>query len=102
MDPFYLTLAVAAGIGFGLARRRSVARRQSKRRVVEQPNSHYTSTLVRDSETRHRWQNMPLDSMHEVNRVEVVRLLAKVEAAGVDALRANERSFLDYMAGLTA
>ena len=69
-------------------------------RVVEKPNSHYTSRLARDSETRHHWSNIALERLHEVNRVEVVRLLAQVEATSVDALRPNERAFLDRMAEL--
>lgn len=76
------------------------ARGRAGRRVVEKPNSHYTSQIVRENETRHRWHDMALDRIHEINREEVVRLLAKVEAAGVGSLSANERVFLDYMAEL--
>ena len=90
-------LALIAGI---TAARVTRSRRRAKRRVVEKPNSHYTSQLARDSESRHRWTNIALDRMHEVNRAEVVRLIAKVEATSVDALRANERAFLDRMAEL--
>jgi hypothetical protein len=90
-------LALIAGI---TAARTTRSRRRAKRRVVEKPNSHYTSQLARDSESRHRWTNIALDRMHEVNRAEVVRLIAKVEATSVDALRANERAFLDRMAEL--
>lgn len=76
------------------------ARRKAKRRVVEQPNSHYSSHLVRETEAKHRWQNMALGRIHEINRAEVERLLAKVEAMGTDVLRDNERIFLDRMAEL--
>lgn len=77
------------------------ARRRARNRVVERPNSHYTSQLVRERETRHRWHGIDLDRIHEINREEVARLLAKVEAVGVHALRDDERTFLDYMAELT-
>lgn len=93
-----LALAIAAGLTAAV--RSARARRRARRRVVEQPNSHYTSPLVRETETRHRWKGMPLDHMHEINRAEVVRLLARLEATSVDALRPSERSFLDHMAGL--
>jgi CBS-domain-containing membrane protein len=93
------TFAIVVVVGV-IALRALQARRRPKRRVVEQPNSHYTSQLARDNETRHRWSNIALDRMHEVNRGEVERLLAKVEATSVDALRPNEREFLDRMAEL--
>ena len=76
------------------------ARRRASRRVVEKPNSHYKSQLVRDRETRHRWHDIALDRIHEVNREEVERLLAKVDAVGVHALRPDERRFLDTMVEL--
>lgn len=92
-----LVAGVILAIGFMRVVR---ARRQAKRRVVELPNSHYSSQLVRDGETRHRWRGMALDRIHEINREEVVRLLAKIEAIGIDGLRPEERSFLDRMAEL--
>lgn len=76
------------------------SRRRAKPRVVEPPNSHYSSQLVRDRETRHRWRNLTLDRLHEINREEVERLLAKIESSGLDSLRPNDRLFLDRMAEL--
>jgi hypothetical protein len=76
------------------------ARTRARRRVLEQPNSHYTSQLVRNGEKRHRWHSIDLDSIHEVNRGEVVRLLARVDASGVETLRETERVFLDQFATL--
>jgi len=105
LDPlFYLSLgmlAIVAGAALGVAIARGVrAQRRARRRVVEMPNSYYSSQLARAVESRHRWQNIDLDKLHEINREEVVRLLAKVEALGVDALRPDERIFLDNMARL--
>ena len=94
-------LAILAGAALTIALVRAArAQRRAKRRTVELPNSHYTSQLARAVETRHRWHSIALDKIHEINREEVVRLLAKVEALGVDALRPNERIFLDTMARL--
>lgn len=104
-DPILLLplgmLAVVAGTALVIALARSVrARRRARRRVVEKPNSHYASQLARAVETRHRWHGIDLSRIHEINRGEVERLLAKVEALGVDSLRPNERVFLDHMAKL--
>lgn len=92
-----LVLAVVVVVPLLRALRR---RGRSSRRTVERPNSHYTSPLVHERETRHRWQDMALDRVHEINREEVVRLLAKVEAGSVEALSEKERVFLDHMAKL--
>jgi hypothetical protein len=92
---------LAAVLGFAAgAVRVLLARRRLRRRVVELPNSHYTSSLVRAAETRHRWHEMDLDRIHEINRGEVIRLLGIVDAAGVDALRPDERRFMETMSEL--
>jgi hypothetical protein len=99
--PPLLLLAILAGAALAIALVRTVlAQRRASRRTVELPSSHYTSQLARAAESRHRWQSIALDKIHEINREEVVRLLAKVEALGVDALRPDERIFLDTMARL--
>jgi hypothetical protein len=100
-SPVFVALAVVVAALITIALRRAVrARASERRRVVEQPNSHYTSELVRKGEKRHRWQNIALDRIHEINRGEVTRLLAKVEASGVDSLREAERVFLDQVANV--
>ena len=68
---------------------------------MEKPNSHYTAPLARDIQIRHRWHDIALERVHEINRGEVVRLLAKADAVGVETLRASERAFLDQMARIT-
>lgn len=101
MNPVFLALLGLALPVAGLAASRAIRkRRRARRRIVEMPNSHYTSRVVRENETRHRWRDIDLDRIHEINREEVVRLLARVEAAGTDALRPTERTFLDHMAAL--
>lgn len=95
----FIVAIVAVAAFATIALRRAIrARTRERRRVVEQPNSHYTSPVVRNGESRHRWQSIDLDSIHEVNRGEVKRLLARVEASGVDSLREGERVFLDQFA----
>lgn len=76
-------------------------RTRSRNRKVEAPNSHYTPQLVRNREDLDRWENIPLDKVHEINRGEVVRLIDKAKAAGVESLRPTERTFLDQIALVT-
>jgi hypothetical protein len=90
---------IAAAVALSAMVRLLRSRRRQVARVVERPNSHYTSQAVRDGENRHRWAHINLDAIHEVNRDEVVRLLARLEVGGVDALRPVERMFLDQLAG---
>ena len=100
--PFILMGALAGFAATIGALRVARARRKKKRRTVELPNSHYTSQVAKDVESRHRWHTIQLEQVHEVNRDEVVRLLAKVDALSADALRPRERAFLDSLADLTA
>ena len=98
---WYLLVAIAlvvASIATSVVLlRRARARARARRRVVEKPNSHYTAPAVIDNQTRHRWHHIALDRVHEINRGEVVRLIARADAGGVDALRPNERAFLDQI-----
>ena len=45
-----------------------------------------------------RWSAIPREGLHEVNREEVDRLVAKAQQHGVRSLTFEERSFLDRMA----
>jgi len=80
--------------------RRWRARKVAARRRVELPNSHFSSRLVRNQLDRERWQDLNLSSLHPVNREEVERLLAMVDALGVDSLSPRERVFLDHLTSL--
>lgn len=88
-------VAILAAVGFTIRARH---KKKTRPRVVEQPNSAYTPKLVLDRDAEHRWHRIPLEQIHEINRGEVVRLLDRVTAAGVDSLRRNEREFLDNLA----
>lgn len=104
LDPYFViligVLAVAAGAGLTAALGVIRSRRRARRRLVEKPNSHYVSPIVRENDKRHRWHGIDLDKIHEINRAEVVRLLARVEASGAATLRPDERTFLDNMEAL--
>lgn len=94
----FLALVAAFVLVAASLARAARKRKRAKRRIVEKPNSHYTSRLVQDTQTRHRWHDIALERVHEVNRAEVVRLLARVDATGVETLRPNERAFMDQIA----
>ena len=93
---------VIAGFSIRLAVRERKKRIITARRVVERPNSFYASKGVQDQQDAEWWSQIRADQLHEVNREYVERLLAKVEAAGVDSLNRDERAFLERMADLEA
>jgi membrane associated rhomboid family serine protease len=45
-----------------------------------------------------RWQGISVETLHELNRDEVERLLAKAKSMGTGSLTSSEREFLDRMA----
>jgi flagellar biosynthesis/type III secretory pathway M-ring protein FliF/YscJ len=73
------------------------ARKAQKKRRVEAPNSEYKSRYVLDLESRDRWERLDLSRLHEVNREEVEKVLAKLKATSARALTNQERAFLDNM-----
>ena len=85
------------GLAFGWLFLKSWERRR-KRRLVEQPNSHYRAPGVQDIDMRERWESIPREHLHEVNREELEKLLGKVEQQGVKGLSGEERAFLDRLA----
>lgn len=99
----WLLIGMGLGAALALAAGRAIRLRLERKRtprVVELPNSHYTSRLVIDRDAHERWKAIPLDRVHEINRVEVVRLLAKIAESGVDRVTPRERNFLDRIAEL--
>lgn len=72
-------------------------RRSERERRVEAPNSAHTSPYLEDVESKERWNALDLERMHEVNRVEVERILGKLRATSIRALTTSERAFLDRM-----
>ncbi len=71
--------------------------RRHRSRMVEKRNSFYKASGAPDIEARRKWESIPLDDLHELNRGEVVVLLQKVEARGIKSLTSDERAFLDRM-----
>ena len=72
-------------------------RKIAERRKVEAPNSHYSSTGVRNQEDRERWGSIDLDCLHPLNQEEVERLLRRIDDDGVQTLSPRDRLFLDNM-----
>lgn len=85
------------GLFFGWLYLRTWEKRR-KRRKVERPNSFYKAPGVQDLDARERWESIPRERLHEVNREELEKLLQKVQHHGVKALSGEERAFLDRMA----
>jgi len=71
-------------------------------RILERPNSYYSSRDVRDQEDTEWYDSIQLDKLHEVNRDEVERLLVQINGAGIDSLRPSDRAFLERIADLDA
>ncbi|RMH15901.1 MAG: hypothetical protein D6701_09565 [Gemmatimonadetes bacterium] len=105
MPNWVAALVLAAFISGALihrAWRRHRERRAAARRVVEKPNSYYFPKHVQDQFDREWYESIRLDHLHEVNREEVERLLARIRAEGLDSLRRDERAFLERIARLEA
>ena len=96
-----LVFAVLGVIGSRIWYRQWRRARIAARRVVEKPNSHYSSAIVKDQVDRERWGTVNLDQIHPVNRDEVKRLLAMADVQGPDSLSPRERLFLENMTRLS-
>ncbi len=75
---------------------------KSANRILERPNSYYSSKGVRDQEDAEWYDSIDLDKLHEVNRDEVERLMAQIKGAGIDSLRFSDLAFLERIADLDA
>lgn len=76
---------------------RSWERRRHRRVVKPQVRSQKASP-VQDTEMVRRWEAIPRERLHEINREELEALLRKAKKVGVQALSSDERAFLDRMA----
>lgn len=92
-----LIVGVFMGVGLRIWYRSWRKRRSAARRVVEMPNSHYSSQGVRNQEDRDRWGRINVRKLHPLNRDEVQRLLDVVDQEGIKSLSSKERLFLDNM-----
>ena len=96
----WMTIGVLGVAFVGLAivsYRRWRRRRMVARRVVEKPNSHFSSEHVRRREQRSKWSRIDVSRLHPLNRDEVQRLLIVADQAGIGALSPKDRLFLDNM-----
>lgn len=92
-----LIVGMCLGLGLRVWYRIWRKRRIASRRVVEKPNSHYSSQGVRNQEDRDRWGRINMRKLHPLNRDEVTRLLDVVDEEGIKALSSKDRLFLDNM-----
>jgi membrane associated rhomboid family serine protease len=85
------------GFAFGYLKwaewRRGAGRRAFQKAMSPGPKP----GLGSDRSAAARWKGISMEGLHEINREEVVRLLAKVEAGGAPSLTQAERDFLDRM-----
>ena len=88
---------LVGGIALRLWYRHWRASKIAAARRVEMPNSHYSSTGVRNQEDRERWDGIRLPKLHPLNQEEVHRLLVVVDSDGIHALSPKDRLFLDNM-----
>jgi len=96
---FVAVILMAVGARFGYLRWKKA--RIAARRVIEKPNSHYSSAGVKNQVDRARWGQVDLDQIHPVNREEVERLLALADVQGPESLSSRERLFLETMTQLS-
>lgn len=92
-----LIFAVMGGVGLRFWYRRWRRRRIAAKRVVEQPNSHYSSQGVQNQVDRDRWGGINLPGLHPLNQDEVQRLLVVIDREGINSLSGKDRLFLDNM-----
>jgi membrane associated rhomboid family serine protease len=72
--------------------------RQWRRKITAAP----TASVFGDGDHLRRWRDIRLDTLHPVNRDEIVRLLEKVQQNGPRSLTPEERATLDRFAGASA
>ena len=90
-------MAVVGGVGLRVWYRRWRSKRIAARRVVERPNSYYSSQGVQNQVDRDRWGGINLHALHPLNQDEVQRLLMLIDREGISALSKKDRMFLDNM-----
>ena len=64
---------------------------------MDTPKSHLAKAAQRSSDGAllRRWESIRFEAMHELNREEAKRLVAKAKASGVGTLTLEERAMLD-------
>ena len=72
--------------------------RRRHRRVVRPTVRRQKVAPVQDSEMIRRWEAIPRERLHEINREELEHLIRKAGSLGVQGLTSDEREFLDRLA----
>ncbi len=88
-----------AGFAFGFLKwwdwKKGAAKRDFQRKLKPDATS---GGFMGDRLARERWRGISVDSLHELNREEVERLLSKAADEGASSLTQSEREFMDRMA----
>ncbi len=66
--------------------------------AVAKRQPRYKATGAQEADVLERWNAIPRDQLHEINREELEALLAKADQAGIRALTNEDRAFLERMA----
>lgn len=74
-------------------------RRGASQRAFRRAMAPQSTAGVSDRIAVARWKGISTENLHEINREEVVRLMAKIEQQGSRELTDAEREFLDRMSG---
>lgn len=69
--------------------------RAPSRQFKKKAYAHVAPSASKDPGHLRRWREVDRAQLHEVNRAEFDRLMAKVEASGMGSLSLDERAFLD-------
>jgi hypothetical protein len=92
-----LVVVIAQSVMLGVVLRLYLHARQLHEQATARPADPTALPQLVDLEARQRWEALDLSRLHELNREEVEKLLAKVRGTGVKSLTAAERAFLDRM-----
>lgn len=88
-----------AAVGFGFLKWYEWRRGSSQRSFKKQMKpARSKGGFVGERTAMARWKGISVESLHELNREEVERLLAKVQTGGAGSLSDSEREFLNRMA----
>jgi membrane associated rhomboid family serine protease len=88
------------GLAFGFAYVKWLDwHRGAGRRAFQRAMSPAPAARSSDRTALSRWRTISVAGLHQLNREEVERLLAKAESGGPESLTQAEREFLDRMAG---
>lgn len=88
-----------AAVGFGFLKWWEWKRGSAKREFQKKLRPDATpGGIVGDRIALARWKGISIESLHELNREEVQRLVTKAQSDGAASLSASERQFLDRMA----